>query len=173
LRFRYYATIFLVNRPILYHALYEKYENAVASSNTNSSRQDPWVYESCHNCVQNATMIIMLHSKRHQTSLRDYFESWCNLQHLVAAYAIIIQVQVSPHMSILLRDSGDADQLLDAAEAILEQGLNRPANVRETLGMMKNIRQNLQKNSPRTPSVGSGHATSPVYSVTSHHSHHS
>jgi hypothetical protein len=89
LRFRYYATIFLVNRPVLYHVLYEKYENHLQSSD--GSVQDPWVYESCHNCVQNATMIILLHSKRHQTMWRDYFENWCNLQHLIAAYAIILQ----------------------------------------------------------------------------------
>lgn len=169
LRFRYYATIFLVNRPILYHVLYEKYENAVNSTSTDNPSQDPWVYESCHNCVQNATMIIMLHSRRHQNGQGRHFESWCNLQHLVAAYATILQVQNSPHMSVLLQDSGDADQLLDAAEVVLGQGLNRPANITETLAMLRHIRQNFQRNTPRAPSVGNGYATSPVYSVTSSH----
>ncbi len=173
LRFRYHATIFLVNRPILYHVLYEKYENAVNSSSVEDSSQGPWVYESCLNCIQNATMIILLHSRRHQNGQGHYFESWCNLQHLVAAYATILQVRNSPQMSILLQDSGDADQLLDAAEVVLGSGLNRPANITETLGMLRHIRLNFQKNSSRTPSVGTGYATSPGYSVTSHQSYHS
>ena len=112
-------------------------------------------------------MIILLHSKRHHLNLNDYFESWCNLQHLISAYAIIVQVQNSPSLSILLRDSGDPTQLLDAAEMVLDQGVNRPANIRETLGMLRNIRLNFQKNTPRTPSIGSSHGTSPVYSIMS------
>ena len=173
MRFRYYAALFLVNRPILYHVLYEKYENAVNSSSSDSSRQDPWVYESCHNCVQNAVMIVLLHAKRRQNGLCDHFESWCNLQHLIAAYAVIVQVQNSPQMSILLQESGDPAQLLDVTEAVLEQGLNRPSNIKETLEMLRHMRQNFQRNAPHTPSVGSNYATSPVYSVTSHQSQHS
>lgn len=65
-------------------------------------------------------------------------------------------------MSILLKEHGDPMGLLDAAEIVIEQGVNRPANVRETLGMLRNIRQNFQRNTPRTPSI-SGHASSPVF----------
>lgn len=119
-------------------------------------------------------MIILLHSKRLQTGPRDYFENWCSFQHLIAAYAIILQVQNSSTMSILLRETGDPDQLLDAAEAVLEQDMGRSANIRETLGMLRSIRQNFQRHTPRTPSVGASagkpYTTSPVYSVTSHHS---
>lgn len=113
-------------------------------------------------------MIILLHAA-HRTSLRDYFESWCNLQHLIAAYAVIVQVQSSPKMSILLRDSGDPSQLLDAAEVVLEQGLTRPANIREVLVILRHIRQNFQRNTPRTPSIGN-YSISPLYSAVNHHS---
>ncbi|KIX01281.1 uncharacterized protein Z518_09006 [Rhinocladiella mackenziei CBS 650.93] len=165
--FRYYAAVFLMNRPILYSVLYETLEHAARSPESEASKQDPWTYESCYNCVQNAIMIILLHTTRHHTNPHDYFENWCNLQHLIAAHAIIVQVRNSPTMSILLRDSGDPSQLLDAAENVLERCLNRPATIRETLGLLRNIRQNFQRNTPRTPSLGNGYATSPVYSAKS------
>ncbi len=151
---------------MLYWVLYENLEQAATSLEPDSSKQHPWIYESCYNCVQNAIMIVLLHTNRHRLRLHDHFESWCNLQHLIAAYAIILQVHSSPIMSILLRDSGDANQLLDAAEIVLEQGPNRPANIRETLGVLRNIRHNFQRNLARTPSVGNAYGTSPVYSVT-------
>ncbi|KIX93068.1 uncharacterized protein Z520_11125 [Fonsecaea multimorphosa CBS 102226] len=176
LRFRYYATIFLVNRPILYHVLHARYQNAVSATNaTNAGPSvqdpilDPWVYESCHNCVQNATMIILLHSKRHETTRHEYFESWSNLQHLIAAYAIILQVQASA-ISILLQGYGDPEQLLDLADAALEHGLNRPPNVRESLGILRHIRENFRRDTPRTPSSTRCRITSPVQSVASHQS---
>ncbi|KAH0829448.1 hypothetical protein FOPE_10216 [Fonsecaea pedrosoi] len=173
LSFRYYATIFLVNRPILYHVLHVKYENAVNSSNPDPPGYDPiqdsWVFESCHNCVQNATMIILLHSRRQQTGRHEYLESWCNLQHLVAAYATILQVQTSA-ISILLQGYGDPDHLLDLAEVVLEKGLNRPANIRESLDILRNIRQNFKRSMPPTPWTGNGCVASPVYSVASHKS---
>ncbi|OAP63945.1 hypothetical protein AYL99_03172 [Fonsecaea erecta] len=173
LRFRYYATIFLVNRPILYHVLHVRYQNAVTTGNIgpiqHDLRLDPWVSESCHNCVQNATMIILLHSKARETKGHEYFESWSNLQHLVAAYAIILQVQESA-IAVLLQGYGDPDRLLDIAEAVLEHGLNRPPNIRETLTILKHIRRNFKRNTTTSPSTDNGRATSPVYSVKSHQS---
>jgi len=84
-------------------------------------------------------------------SITDGFQNWCNLQHLIAAHATLVQVQSNPDMSILLRNGVDINTLLDEAEAVLEQGMNRPANIKETLHILRNIRQNLQRNDQRTP----------------------
>jgi hypothetical protein len=118
-------------------------------------------------------MIILLHRNRREASLWTYFENWNNLQHLIAAYAIILQVQYSPHVSLLLRDSGGANELLDAAEDVLEKGLNRPANIREFLKVLRHVRHNFQRKAPPTPSANTDLATSPSYSTTSHKSQHS
>lgn len=160
--------MFLLHRPVLYYVLYEDYEKAVRTGDTSHPKPDPWVYESCANCVQYATMIVLLHAKRHRTSRHEYFENWNNLQHLIAAYAIIVQVQTSPKMSVLL--CGDPSQLLDSVEFVLEEGLNRPLNVRETLNLLRNIRQNFQRHTPITPSGSQGYASSPVHSVLNHSS---
>ncbi|KAK5453329.1 hypothetical protein LTS15_006514 [Exophiala xenobiotica] len=151
LRFRYHAALFLINRPVLYYVLHERLEHAATASELEASKNDPWVYESCYNCLQNAIMIVLLHTQRPRMSTTDGFQNWCNLQHLIAAFAILVQVQSSPDMSILLRNGVDINTLLDEAEEVLEQGMNRPANIRETLHILRNIRQNLLRNNQRTP----------------------
>ncbi|KAK5305153.1 hypothetical protein LTR99_004219 [Exophiala xenobiotica] len=151
LRFRYHAALFLINRPVLYYVLHERLEHAATASELETSKNDPWVYESCYNCLQNAIMIVLLHTQRPRMSTTDGIQNWCNLQHLIAAFAILVQVQSSPDMSILIRNGVDINTLLDEAEEVLEQGMNRPANIRETLHILRNIRQKLLRNNQRTP----------------------
>lgn len=109
---------------------------------------DPWVFESCRNCLENAGLIIL---SQHAYSLSpgpNPYHSWCDLQLLVASYAVLLQMQTVPALAPVFGDIREIDRLLDAAEAVLSHVPFMSRSTEQTLEVLRNIRHNFSIGTP-------------------------
>jgi hypothetical protein len=82
----------------------------------------PWVLESCRNCIKSAALIIYTHRMRFESASKvelSYY-NWCDTQMLFAAYLVILQLKSNPTLTMVLKDFGEINWLLDTVEGMLE-----------------------------------------------------
>ncbi|KAE9366820.1 hypothetical protein N431DRAFT_548543 [Stipitochalara longipes BDJ] len=119
LALRYYACYFILHRVVLYMIVYEDMEEAATPQSTRREFE-PWVLETCRSCTENAGLIILTQHANYKSGNIVPYHSWCELQLLVGAYVVVLQVQSVLALAPMFRDLGEIGGLLDAAEMVLQ-----------------------------------------------------
>ncbi|KAK9360201.1 hypothetical protein V1504DRAFT_434083 [Lipomyces starkeyi] len=119
LSLRYYTCIFLLIRPVLYFVLHEDMEYPSELSSWEGQCQ-PWMVESSRRTVESMVMILLAHGERHALPSARWYLSWCDIQVLMAAFMVLLQVRVTSLMDYILSPAGNLDNILDMAEVVLE-----------------------------------------------------
>lgn len=117
---------------------------------------DMWALESCHTCIDAATMIICIlnHCFNHEAGPAAIPPTWAEVQMLLGAYAILLSVQATPSRCQALRDTAELTQLLDLAESVMSNLFNRSEVFKDILKIILNMRQGFQSESPSTGMIG-------------------
>jgi hypothetical protein len=138
----------MLHRVVLYMIVYEDMEE-VATPQSTRREFEPWVLESCRSCTENAGLIILAQHAQYKSADTVPYHSWCELQLLVGAYAVLLQVQSVPALAPMFRDLGEIDSLLDAAEMVLSNVPFTSLSTLRTLEALTNVRHNLTLQTPR------------------------
>ncbi|CAK7233479.1 hypothetical protein SCUCBS95973_008608 [Sporothrix curviconia] len=166
---RYFGCVFLLHRPVLYFFLHKDLEYTVRppeNLHTLHIDSEPWVLNSCSDCIESAAMLIYFACARppQQSSIfwrpvEDSYGPWCSLQMLFAAYLILLQVRSVPSLEPIFSSVGDSDVLLDMVEhafathpmggAALVLEMDTPAVLDQSLMILKNERRNFEAASPQ------------------------
>ncbi|KAL1864271.1 hypothetical protein VTK73DRAFT_6002 [Phialemonium thermophilum] len=149
---RYFSCVFLLHRPVLYFFLHKEMEYTVRPPDGRTLRSDgePWILESCRDCIESAALIIYFSyiSAEPVHVIRGSWRSWFHSQLLFAVYLILLQARVVPSLGPVLRNIGDVDGLLDRVEALLELSPIRSLKEGKSLEILRNERDNFGVSSP-------------------------
>ncbi|KAL1896368.1 hypothetical protein Sste5346_004753 [Sporothrix stenoceras] len=160
---RYFGCVFLLHRPVLYFFLHKDLEYTVRppeNVRTLHVDREPWVLESCRDCIESAALLIHLScltpeergtsaGNEDGSCVEDIFGSWCNLQMLFAAYLILLQVRSVPSLMPVFRNIGDMDALLDKVErAFTTHPIHKSLVLDKTLAILQDERRNFEAASP-------------------------
>lgn len=145
---RYFSCVFLLHRPVLYFFLHKDMEYTVRppDNGTIQSDQEPWILESCRDCIESAAL--MIHFAHRSFDPRLPYHNWIEIQLLVAAHLILLQVKSVTSLFPIFRNMGDFDELLDRVERMLEASPVQSLKVQMSLAIMRNERQNFDVGSP-------------------------
>ena len=162
---RYFGCVFLLHRPVLYFFLHKDLEYTVRppeNVRTLHVDREPWVLESCRDCIESAALLIHLSCltpEERGTSagnedgwcVEDVYGSWCGLQMLFAAYLILLQVRSVPSLMPVFRNIGDMDALLDKVErAFATHPVRGSLVLDKSLAILQDERRNFEAASPLT-----------------------
>ncbi|CAK7204281.1 hypothetical protein SEUCBS139899_007036 [Sporothrix eucalyptigena] len=160
---RYFGCVFLLHRPVLYFFLHKDLEYTVRppeNVRTLHVDREPWVLESCRDCIESAALLIHLScltdqerapTKDESTTVEDTYGSWCGLQVLFAAYLILLQVRSVPSLQPIFRNIGDMDALLDKVErAFARHPVRSSLILDKSLAILQDERRNFEAASPLT-----------------------
>jgi hypothetical protein len=127
------------------------YEDMEEAATPQVTRRDfePWVLETCRSCTENAGLIILAQHAQYKSGDRVPYHGWCELQLLVGAYAVLLQVQSVPALAPMFRDLGEIGSLLNAAEMVLSNVPFTSLSTWRTLEALTNVRHNLTLQTPR------------------------
>ncbi|OAA63379.1 Zn(2)-C6 fungal-type DNA-binding domain protein [Niveomyces insectorum RCEF 264] len=160
---RYFGCVFLLHRPVLYFFLHKDLEYTVrppGNTRTLHVDREPWVLESCRDCIESAALIIRLsclsaadngQDGRYNAAVENTYQSWCGLQMLFAAYLLLLQVRSVPSLVPVFRNIGDIDTLLDLVEHAFARGYPvRSLVLEKSLAILRDERRNFDVASPVT-----------------------
>jgi hypothetical protein len=105
------------------------------------SDREPWVLESCRNCIESAAL--MAHLSAGNPGDIALPISWLEAEMLFAAHLVILQAKSFEGLAPVFDTVGDAEILLDLIEATFETGARRSSKIRRGLEILRNVRQNL------------------------------
>ncbi|KAH7139851.1 hypothetical protein B0J13DRAFT_68285 [Dactylonectria estremocensis] len=143
---RYSSCVFLLHRPVLYFFLHKDMEYTVRPPDNRNlhSNQEPWILESCRDCIENAALIIHftygLWESGHNERLP--YHNWIDLQLLFAAYLVLLQVKSVTSLFPIFRNIGDLEELLNRVEQMLEDSPVKSLKNDMNLAILRNERQN-------------------------------
>ncbi|KAE8151356.1 hypothetical protein BDV25DRAFT_95835 [Aspergillus avenaceus] len=160
LSLRYYACVFILNRPVLYSVLYQDLEelaSAPEEGNTETHRQpEPGVLTMCRDCIENAKLIVLTifdclhHLVRPNEENADTmcYPTWCDFQLLMGSYALLLSVQTAPTAPTLFEGNTEIGGILDMAETAMHSMRSLSPSYSSCLDMLLNVRQNYQVSTP-------------------------
>jgi hypothetical protein len=140
---RYHTCQFLLNRPILYSLLHESIERCATPPETGAKNADEvgdfdnWIYERSRVCLRSALLLIMC------LRMTPQLVGWCEMQTLLASYAVILQMQMYQPLHIF--NGVDPDGLLDTVEDVFDAMPIAFVDKDATNNMMRNVRGNMRK----------------------------
>lgn len=116
------------------------------------SDREPWVLESCRDCIESAALIIYFFCIPCESdiSVDLLYKNWCGIQALFAAYLVLLQVRAVTSLVPVFRNIGDVDGLLDRVEKLLESSAQDSLQVNKSLDILRNERHNFEVSSPAT-----------------------
>lgn len=116
------------------------------------SDREPWVLESCRDCIESAALLIYFFYISYElgTSMELLYKNWCGIQSLFAAYLVLLQVRAVTSLVPVFRNIGDVDGLLDRVERLLECSSGDSLKVKRSLEILRNERHNFEVSSPAT-----------------------
>ncbi|CAK7228850.1 hypothetical protein SBRCBS47491_007049 [Sporothrix bragantina] len=158
---RYFGCVFLLHRPVLYFFLHKDLEYTVRPPDnvrTLHVDREPWVLESCRDCIESAALLIHLwctpsfeRTAEKWKPVEDTYGAWCGLQMLFAAYLILLQVRSVPSLQPVFRNIGDMDTLLDKVERVFASHPVRSSMALDkSLAILQDERRNFETSSPLT-----------------------
>lgn len=156
---RYFSCIFLLHRPVLYFFLHKDMEYSVRPPDvrTINSDREPWVLESCRDCIESAALLVYFSciSTESGSPVEKLYNNWCGTQMLFASYLVLLQVRSVTSLIPIFRNIGDLDDLLDRVERIFETLPVESVKAERSLSILRNERHNFDVSSPATnmPSV--------------------
>ena len=143
-----------MHRPVLYFFLHKDMEYTVRPPDVRTlhSDREPWVLESCRDCIESAALIIYFSCIPAESGslVESSYQNWCGTQMLFATYLVLLQVRAVTSLIPVFRNIGDLDGLLDRVESILERTPVESLKVERSLHILRNERHNFEVSSPAT-----------------------
>ncbi|KAH7129233.1 hypothetical protein EDB81DRAFT_808912 [Dactylonectria macrodidyma] len=143
---RYSSCVFLLHRPVLYFFLHKDMEYTVRPPDNRNlhSNQEPWILESCRDCIENAALIIHFTYGLWESGNTERlpYHNWIDIQLLFAAHLVLLQVKSVTSLFPIFRNIGNLDELLNRAELMLEASPVKSLKIDMSLAILRNERQN-------------------------------
>lgn len=151
LAIRYFSCLFFLYRPVLYFFLHRDMEYSIQPPNSDgaASDHDPWVLESCRDCIESAALIVQFCGSGFANNLKKSARSWCEYQLLFAAFLVILQTKGQEVFEPVFRIVGHAERLLDRVEGTFELASMESAILQQSLGVLRSVRQGFDASSPQ------------------------
>jgi hypothetical protein len=126
-------------------------EYSIQSPNETGAASDhqPWVMESCRDCIESAALIILLCTTLSDDHADTHHRMWFEYQLLFASHLTILQARSLALFTPIFRNIGDVEALLDRVEAIFRSPHIASRKVQQSLAVLQNTRQNFEAMSPR------------------------
>ncbi|KAH8897607.1 hypothetical protein GQ53DRAFT_817898 [Thozetella sp. PMI_491] len=147
---RYFSCIFLLNRPVLYFYLHKDMEYIVRPPDMQAALSDrePWILESCRDCIESAALIITICWVSSQDAAGRSYRSWLDYQLLFAAYLVLLQVKSVASLAPIFRTLGDIEGMLDSVESMFDASPTASCQIQRSLAILRNERHNFEISSP-------------------------